>query len=59
MGISIKPAYCFADDLIEAGDHTYDDWFRVGFGEEKWPSALEALVQFVEAHKHSWRGSRL
>eukprot|EP00931_Biecheleriopsis_adriatica_P016082 TRINITY_DN11979_c0_g1_i2.p1 TRINITY_DN11979_c0_g1~~TRINITY_DN11979_c0_g1_i2.p1 ORF type:complete len:407 (+),score=64.32 TRINITY_DN11979_c0_g1_i2:45-1223(+) len=27
-GISIKPAYCFADDLIAAGCHEYDDYFR-------------------------------
>merc|ERR1712190_238251 len=32
-GISIKPAYCFADDLIATGCQDYDGYFRVGFGE--------------------------
>merc|ERR1711879_1136602 len=33
-GISIKPAYCFADDLIANGCHDFDNYFRIGFGEE-------------------------
>eukprot|EP00930_Biecheleria_cincta_P010542 TRINITY_DN112725_c0_g1_i1.p1 TRINITY_DN112725_c0_g1~~TRINITY_DN112725_c0_g1_i1.p1 ORF type:complete len:398 (+),score=53.33 TRINITY_DN112725_c0_g1_i1:25-1218(+) len=59
VGISIKPAYCFADDLMEAGCHDYDDYFRIGYGEEKMPKALEALEQFVEDHSHSWRKSKM
>lgn len=53
-GIGIKPAYCFADELIAAGCHDYDDFFRIGFGEEKFPQALEALQVFVEEHKEGW-----
>lgn len=50
-GISIKPAYVFYD-----GDrHDYDDYFRLGYGERIMPKALTALIDFVEAHKHSWR----
>ena len=50
-GIGIKPAYCFADgDILDELDY-----FRVGFGEEKMPLALEALEQFVECNKDSWR----
>merc|ERR1719356_555567 len=49
-GISIKPAYCFTDTVKEDVD-----FFRVGYGEEKMPLALEALRRFVEAHQESWR----
>jgi len=49
-GISIKPAYCFSDVVTDE-----NDFFRVGFGEEKMPKALEALAAFVEARKHSWQ----
>ena len=52
--ISIKPAYCFADDEVE-GD--VEDYFRVGFGELKMPLSLEALGKFVDAHKRGWRTS--
>lgn len=49
-GISIKPAYCFAETV------TPDiDYFRVGFGERKMPQALDALVAVVEEHKDAWR----
>jgi hypothetical protein len=34
------------------------DYFRVGFGEEVMPSALEALVAFVERHKDAWLGEK-
>ena len=50
-GIGIKPAYCFS------GDNVTDsvDYFRVGYGETKFPAALEKLGEFVEAHKDKWR----
>jgi aspartate/methionine/tyrosine aminotransferase len=50
QNISIKPAYCFSDEIT---DET--DCFRVGFGEEKMPKALAALGAFVEHHKENWR----
>lgn len=59
VGISIKPAYCFADDLMETGCNDYDAYFRIGYGEEKMPKALEALEAFVEDHIHSWRKSKM
>jgi len=49
-GISIKPAYCFADLVVA-------DYFRVGFGEQKMPLALEALGKFVDAHEEFWRAT--
>jgi len=48
-GISIKPAYVFSDVVTED-----NDYFRVGFGEEVMPKALEALTEFVEQHKELW-----
>jgi aspartate/methionine/tyrosine aminotransferase len=50
-GISIKPAYVFSE-------YGTDDsgYFRVGYGEKIMPRALEALSDFVEAHKEAWRG---
>jgi aspartate/methionine/tyrosine aminotransferase len=48
--IGIKPAYCFTD--VVTADK---DYFRVGFGEEQLPRALEALTRFVESHQHTWR----
>ena len=51
-GIAIKPAYCFAGDGEVAAE---DDYFRVGFGEETVPAALEALGRFVEAREAAWR----
>lgn len=53
-GVSIKPAYCFTDVVTEE-----NDYFRVGYGEETMPRALDALVSFVEEHEHAWRRSRL
>ena len=54
-GISIKPAYVFTDLVTPA-----NDYFRVGFGEEKMPTALAALSAFVDQHKAAWsRKSRL
>jgi aspartate/methionine/tyrosine aminotransferase len=49
-GISIKPAYVFSD-----GSEEFDDYFRIGFGESIMPKALEALRNFVDKHKNSWR----
>jgi len=49
-GISIKPSYCFADVIMEE-----NDYFRVGFGESKMPTALDAFIRFVEERKHIWR----
>ena len=49
-GISIKPAYCFSDAVTDD-----IDYFRVGFGEEKMPAALEAFAAFVEKRKDAWR----
>jgi hypothetical protein len=48
-GISVKPAYCFTDVVTDD-----IDYFRVGYGEEIMPKALEALVAFVEARKGDW-----
>ena len=51
-GISIKPAYCFAETP------TPDiDYFRVGFGERKMPLALEKFVEVIEEYKDSWRSA--
>ena len=47
-GISIKPSYCFTDD------DSVDQYFRIGFGEEKVPAAIEALARFVEAKRDEW-----
>jgi aspartate/methionine/tyrosine aminotransferase len=52
-GISIKPAYVFTQDL-----QRYGDYFRIGYGEESMPAALEALTQFVEDNEESWRSLR-
>lgn len=49
-GIGFKPAYCFTDVVTAE-----TDYFRVGYGEEKMPHALEALAGFVEERKHLWR----
>ncbi|MEJ2176770.1 MAG: pyridoxal phosphate-dependent aminotransferase, partial [Gammaproteobacteria bacterium] len=48
-GISIKPAYAFSDHITED-----TDYFRIGFGEEVMPKALEALANFVEENKGTW-----
>ena len=48
-GISVKPAYCFTDDVTEE-----NDYFRVGFGEDVFPLALEAFTKFVEERKAAW-----
>lgn len=51
-GISIKPAYCFAETV------TPDiDYFRVGFGERKMPRALDEFVKVVEEYKETWRSA--
>ena len=51
-GIGIKPAYCFTD--VVSHDN---DYFRVGYGEECAPKAIEALVAFVDKHQRAWRGA--
>jgi aspartate/methionine/tyrosine aminotransferase len=48
-GISIKPTYCFTDDVID-----YQDYFRIGYGEKVMPTRLDALIRFVEKHKGDW-----
>ena len=50
-GISIKPAYVFSAD-----SKAYDQYFRIGFGEDVFPEALRALIDFVEEHKAEWLG---
>jgi len=52
-GISIKPAYCFTDNVTPQ----VENYFRVGFGERRMPLALEALAAFVEDHKGSWKAA--
>ena len=51
-GIGIKPAYCFSDSVT--GEN---DYFRIGFGEEKMPEALKAFESFVEKYKYKWRNN--
>jgi aspartate/methionine/tyrosine aminotransferase len=50
-GISIKPAYCFSGDNVTPAV----DCFRVGFGERKMPSALDAFVAVVVEFEEAWR----
>lgn len=48
-GISIKPAYVFSEyGMADSG------YFRVGYGEKIMPRALEALSNYVAAHKDTW-----
>lgn len=49
-GISIKPAYVFTGDST-----SYEDYFRIGFGEVVMPKALKAVIDFVEVNKEVWR----
>ena len=49
--ISIKPAYCFTDEITQE----VENYFRVGFGEKKMPLALDALEKFVGEHQEQWR----
>jgi len=51
-GISIKPAYCFTENITEA-----NDYFRVGFGESIVPKAIDALRDFVNERKEGWRAN--
>lgn len=51
VGISIKPAYCFAETVTPQ----IQQYFRVGFGERKMPAALEAFESFVKANEQVWR----
>ena len=57
-GLSIKPAYCF---MGEENVSEEVDFFRIGFGEAKFPSALAALSAFVDENEMDWeaRTSRL
>ena len=48
-GISIKPAYVFADNT-----ESFDQYFRIGFGESKMPQTLNALTKFVEDNRQYW-----
>lgn len=48
-GISIKPTYCFTDDVTD-----YQNYFRIGYGEKMMPTRLDALTRFVEKHKDKW-----
>jgi len=50
VGIGIKPAYCFSEHVTDD-----NDYFRVGFGEEAMPKALDAFIAFVEDHQSDWR----
>ena len=50
VGISIKPAYVFGDDITG-----FEDYFRIGFGEDIMPKALDELIKFVENNKEEWR----
>lgn len=52
-GIGIKPAYCFTDVVTRD-----KDFFRVGYGEERMPKALEALSAFVAARRAEWGATR-
>jgi DNA-binding transcriptional MocR family regulator len=48
-GISIKPAYCFAETVTPE----IRQYLSVGFGERKRPLALEASGKFADAHEQS------
>jgi aspartate/methionine/tyrosine aminotransferase len=50
--VSIKPAYCFTGGVAPPD---VEDYFRVGFGEEIMPKALDAFATFVEEHQDEWR----
>jgi len=54
VGISIKPSYCFTDEVTTA-----NDYFRVGFGEIVFKDALEKLGEFVEERKEEWRAEMM
>lgn len=51
--ISIKPTYCFTNDPTQV----IERYFRVGFGEAKFPLSLEALDKFVQSNESSWRAT--
>ena len=53
--ISIKPAYCFTDEITDE----VENYFRIGFGEKKMPLALDALGKFVDEHIEQWRPKSL
>jgi aspartate/methionine/tyrosine aminotransferase len=49
VGISIKPAYVFADN-----SESFKQYFRIGFGERKMPQVLAVLIKFVEDNQQYW-----
>jgi aspartate/methionine/tyrosine aminotransferase len=61
--ISIKPAYCFIghmnddDDDDDTNTTELQQYFRVGFGERKMLTALEAFVKVMETYKDEWRAT--
>jgi aspartate/methionine/tyrosine aminotransferase len=60
VGISIKPAYCFSDNMVRTAtsDNALDEvenYFRIGFGERKMALVLDALEKFVQANEATWR----
>jgi DNA-binding transcriptional MocR family regulator len=48
--ISIKPA-----PLFSAQSDLYQDYFRIGFGEQNMPQALSALIGFIEKNRPHWQ----
>ena len=50
--ISVKPA-----PLFSAQSDLYQDYFRIGFGEQKMPQALSALIEFVEKNRSHWQAT--
>ena len=48
-GISMKPAYCFTNVVTDD-----NDYFRVGYGEEIMPKALDAFERFVKQNEQHW-----
>ncbi|CAB9523776.1 Kynurenine--oxoglutarate transaminase 1 [Seminavis robusta] len=50
-GIGIKPAYCFSGDENVTEQV---DYFRVGYGESKFPTALSQFEEYVVQHRDQW-----
>ena len=48
--ISVKPA-----PLFSAQSDLYQDYFRIGFGEQNMPQALSALIGFIEKKRPHWQ----
>jgi len=47
VGIGMKPAYCFTDTMTP----DLANYFRVGYGESKFPVALAALEKYVSENR--------